>query len=111
MGIFGQKDNLLEWKFVYCDFFVNIQTKTSEQDVSENLIISSYLLFLARYFYICDDRQTDIVRDALLDYLKNFKNSSELSNKLFDVVFQSLSEGEQKATVGLFKSILPMPTY
>lgn len=107
------KDNILEWHLNYGPSFVKIQTNHKEQFLSDDLLIAGYILFLARYFYICDDRQTNVVQDFLLNEIKESQKPGELAGKLFNTVFQTLSKAEQDATIGLFKSLsfLPVPEY
>jgi len=107
-----RKDNVLEWHLNYGPSFVKIQTNHKEQFLPDDLLIASYVLFLARYFYICDDRQTNIVRDFLLEEIKKSQKSNEITPKLYEVVFQTLSQMEKDATLGLFKiynRFLPIP--
>ena len=106
------KDNVLEWHLNYGPSFVKIQTNHREQTLPDDLLIASYILFLARYFYICDDRQTDVVRNFLLEQIQKSQKPNELTPKLYEVVFQTLSQMEKDATLGLLKiynKFLPIP--
>ena len=107
-----RKDNVLEWHLNYGPSFVKIQTNHKEQFLADDLSIASYILFLARYFYICDDRQTNIVRDFLSNEIKKSQKPNEITPKLYEVVFQTLNQMEKDATIGLFKiynRFLPIP--
>lgn len=107
-----RKDNVLEWHLNYGPSFVKIETKHKEQFLSDNLLISGYVLFLARYFFICDYRQIDVVRNFILDEIGKSKKSNEITPKLYEVVFQTLNQIEKDAMFGLFKiynKFLPMP--
>jgi len=107
-----RKDNVLEWHLNYGPSFVKIQTIHKEQFSGDDLLIASYILFLARYFYICDDRQVDVVRNFLLGEIGKSKKSNGITPKLYEVVFQTLNQMEKDATLGLFKiynRFLPMP--
>lgn len=106
------KDNLLEWHLNYGPSFIKIQTNHKEQFLADDLLIAGYILFLARYFYICDDRQIDIVRDFLLESIGKSQKPNEITPKLYEVVFQTLNKMEKDATLGLFKiynRFLPIP--
>jgi len=107
-----RKDNVLEWHLNYGPSFVKIQTNHKEQFLADDLLIASYILFLGRYFYICDDRQTNIMRDFLLDAIEKSQKPNEITPKLYEVVFQTLNQMEKDATIGLFKiynRFLPIP--
>lgn len=97
------KNNILEWHLNYGSFFVKIETKYKEQLLADDLLISSYILFLARYFYICDDRQIYVVRNFLLEEIRKSQNTNEITHKLYEVVFQTLNQSEKDAVIGLFK--------
>lgn len=107
-----RKDNILEWHLNYGPSFVKIQTNHKEQFLADDSLIAGYILFLARYFYICDDRQIDIVRDFLLEAIEKSQKPNEITPKLYEVVFQTLNQMEKDATLGLFKiynRFLPIP--
>jgi len=101
--IIRPKNNLLEWHLSYGAFFVKIQTNHKEKFLSDDLLIASYIMFLARYFYICDDRQVDIVRDFLFDAVRRSQKPSEIAAKLYETVFKTLNPVEQDAAIKLFK--------
>ncbi|BCX16102.1 MAG: hypothetical protein KatS3mg098_331 [Candidatus Parcubacteria bacterium] len=106
-----RKDNILEWHFNYGPSFIKIETKYKEQFLPDDLLIAGYILFLARYFFICDDRQIEVVRKFLLNEIEKSK-SNEITLKLYEAVFQTLNQMEKDATLGLFKiynRFLPMP--
>lgn len=106
-----RRDNVLEWHLNYGPSFVKIETKYKEQFLPDDLLIAGYILFLARYFFICDDRQIEIVRKFLLNEIGKSK-SNEITPKLYEVVFQTLNQMEKDATLALFKiynRFLPMP--
>jgi len=98
-----RKENVLEWHLNYGPSFVKIQTNHKEQFLTDDLLIAGYILFLARYFYICDDRQIEVVRNFLLKEIGKSQKSSEITPKLYEVVFQTLNQMERDATLGLFK--------
>lgn len=107
-----RKDNVLEWHLNYGPSFVKVQTIHKEQFLGDDLLIASYILFLARYFYICDDRQIDVVRNFLLEEIGKSQKSNEITPKLYEAVFQTLNQMERDAMFGLFKiynRFLPMP--
>jgi hypothetical protein len=102
VNLFRHKDNLLEWHFNY-SYFVQIKTVHKGQTLSDDLLITSYILFLARYFYICDKRQINIVRDLLIQEIGNIKsNPKELPAKVINIVRQTLNSWEQNAATKIF---------
>ena len=107
-----REDNLLEWHLNYGPSFVKIQINHKEQFLTDDLLIAGYILFLARYFYICNDRQINVVRDFLLEAIEKSQKPNEITPKLYEVVFQTLNQMEKDATLGLFKiynRFLPIP--
>jgi len=108
MGIFQHKDNLLEWHFNYGQYFVQIKTKHKEQFLPDGLLIASYILFLARYFRICDDRQVKLMKEFLNKEIVNSKSDiKELSSKIHSIIMQTLNEWEKRAVGKLFFLGLP----
>jgi len=102
----SHRDNLLEWHFNYGPYFIHIKTKHKEQFFSDDLLIASYILFLARYFYICDERQIEPVKNLLYKEIESKKtNSEELSSKVWNVVWQTLNEMERRAVGKLYSNI------
>ncbi len=97
------KNSLLEWHLSYGPFFVKIQTDHKEKFLKDDLLIASYIMFLARYLYICDDRQADIARSFLLESLRGSQKPSEIAARLYETVFRTLSRAEQDAAIKLFK--------
>lgn len=106
------KGNVLEWHLNYGPSFVNIKTRQQGQSLPDGLLIASYILFLARYFYICDERQVDIVRNFLLEQIKESNKPNEITPRLYEVIFQALSQTEKNVTLDLFRTysrVLPIP--
>lgn len=104
--LISHKDNLLEWHFNYGPYFIHIKTKHREQFLTDGLLIASYILFLARYFYICDERQTEVIKDLLRNEIGNKKNNyKELSSKIWDAIWQTLNETERHAVSNLYSNI------
>jgi hypothetical protein len=97
------QNNLLEWHLSYGPFFVRIQTNHKEYFLTDDLLIASYIMFLARYFYICDDRQVDFMRALLLDSVRKVQKPTELATKLYETVLKTLKPAEQDAAAKLFK--------
>lgn len=108
MSIFRHKDNLLEWHFNYGEYFVQIRTTHKEQPLPDGLLIVSYILFLARYFRICDDRQIEPMREFLNKEIVNSeKDTTELSSKIHTIIMQTLNKWEKRAVDKLFFMGLP----
>lgn len=113
LNLFQPKNTILEWHFNYGYSFVTIKTIHKEKILSDDILVASYVLFLARYFFICDDRQTGVIRDALLDNIKKSHNPGELASILLGAIFHTLNQGEQEAANGLFNSspFIPVPEF
>jgi len=110
------KNSLLEWHLSYGPFFVKIQTNHKEKFLNDDLLIASYIMFLARYLYIFDDRQVHIARGFMLDSVRRSQKPNEIAAKLYEAVFKTLNPVEQDATIKLFKiysrfTSLPPLTY
>lgn len=103
------KDNLLEWHLSYSPLFIKIQTKHKEQVLSDDLLIASYILFLSQYFYICDERQINTVRNFLFDTTRNPQKPEEMVANLYEKVFTTLNPTEQKNIVRLLNLFEPIP--
>jgi hypothetical protein len=98
-----RKTNLLEWHLFYGPYFVKIQAIHKEKSLSDDLLIASYIMFLGRYFYICDDRQVDVARDFLLDFVRRAQDPNEITAKLYEAIFKTLNPTEQDAAIKFFK--------
>jgi hypothetical protein len=108
MGIFRHKNNLLEWYFNYGQYFVQIKTKHKEQFLPDGLLVASYILFLARYFRICDDRQVEPMKEFLNKEIVNSESDiKELSSKIHGIIMQAFNEWEKRAVGKLFFLGLP----
>lgn len=99
--------NIMEWSFDYQPFSINITTRYPEATLSDNLLISGYILFLARYFYICDDRQVTIMKQHLLNLIK-LEKASDTASELYLNIYQTLDESKKKAATELFKIYNPL---
>lgn len=108
---FQKKDGLLEWRLNYGSSFVRIDTK-GNADLSDDLLIAGYLLFLARYLYICDKRQLEVVVNLLKNLVKDSVKQNEIALKIYEEVFKTLNKMEQNALIGLLRTyskIFPVP--
>lgn len=107
--LFKHKDNLLEWHLSYEKYIVQIKTKYKGNSLSDGLLIASYILFLARYFRICDDRQVVVMKDFLNKEIGN--SASEvvaLIRKINYLIKQTLNDRERD-TVDQFFSRGELP--
>lgn len=96
-------NNILEWHLNYGPSFIQIKTIHREQSLSDGLIIASYILFLARYFYICDERQISVISNFLHDAIKKSEKSNKLAGRIYEIVFKTLNPMERDATIKLFQ--------
>ncbi len=72
----------------------------------------AYLLFLSKYFYICEKRQLGPVRDLLVTYVRESAPPDHLASYLLEVVRASLDTTENAAFRDQFKyPKLPPTTY
>lgn len=114
--LFKQHNNyLLEWYFDYGTFSINIKTLPKDSLLDDNLLIASYILFLARYFFICDEAQIDITKSYLLKIIKQ-RVDSDQTGELYQAILQTLEKSKQEAAMALFKihnpfSMLPPLMY
>ena len=98
MGFFKHRDNLLEWHLKYDDYLVQITTKHIGQLVPDGLLIASYILFLARYFRICDDRQVQVMKEFLNKEIGASKSDiNYLPRKINDLIKQTLNKRQKHA--------------
>ncbi len=86
------------------------QFGSAEPDITHFVV--AYLLFLSRYFFICDERQTTPVAEKLAKYMKTNSLPSELAGALLATVHATLNQNEKGAVAGLFRfPDLPPLTY
>jgi hypothetical protein len=109
-NLFKRKDNILEWHLNFGRSAVDITT-TSHAQPTEALLISAYLLFVGRYFFICDERQENVVRQALRDEVQNNIDSPTLPLRLFEAANSTLAQGEKEAVRQLFTVGIPPSTF
>jgi len=109
-SLFQHKDNLLELHFNYGSSAIQIKTIHKEESLSDDLLIASYILFLARYFYICDERQVESVRNLIEQEIGSIE-PKELPAKVWGAVGQTFSKMEFKAIYGLFTMGIPPLSY
>lgn len=102
-NLFRPKDNLLEWHLTYDQFVILIQSKYKEEQINDNLLITSYILFLSRYFYICDSRQIDVVRKTLHEQvISQDENLNKTAENLYLAVYNTLTSQQKKAVHRLY---------
>lgn len=106
------KDSLLEITFDFDDAFCSINVATKEPlAAQDNLLIASFVLFVARYFYICDDRQIEPVKQFLLDNVGKQETFEALPGKIYELVFATLSSDERRASTTFFLLGFPPVVY
>jgi len=79
-----------------------IESDPDNDNISSNILITSYLLFLARFFYICDERQFIPISNFMISRLSGDDNYDEFSNEIYDVIYNTLNDQEKSAVHGLF---------
>lgn len=105
-ALFRARHCLLEWRFVYGASLVNIRTTMAFAD--HRLLVVGYILFLARYFYICDDRQVTVVRDLLRDAIRNSQQPREITERLYETAVGTLNSLERNVVGKLFRLDPPL---
>ncbi len=110
------KNNLIEWCWKYStnpsgrmgDCYLEIKTS---REVDDNLLVASFILFLARYFLIADDRQKGTVAGVLNDSVTRSDENPLLPFLLYtEVTKHAVSETEREAIVSTFSSGYNLPT-
>ncbi len=88
-------------------------TSECESDQQEfKYLVVAYLLFLSRYFSICDERQIKPVAKRLAEYVKDAGPADQLAGVLLETVHATLNQNEKGAVAGLFSfRNLPPLTY
>ena len=104
-----QKKETIEYSFEFNQFLTKIKTNYDEQleKLDDRLLIISLASFCARFFYIADDRQFYLIKSYLLDLFSSEFDKDELyglrvSDNIFSLIFDSLTEKEQNAVLNLF---------
>jgi len=111
-NLFHHRDNLLEWHLTHDQYLVLIQRKYKEEKNNDYLLIASYILFLSRYFYICDDRQIDVVRKILQEQVRGQgENINNITEKIYIAIFHTLKPEEQKVVGKLYSGGTPPLKY
>jgi len=80
--------------------YISSQSHSSEQETT--YLVAAYLLFLARYFFICDKRQIKPVGTRLAEYIRTGAPPDQLASALFETVHGTLNQNEKRAVAGLF---------
>jgi hypothetical protein len=90
--------------------YISSQWDSSEYETT--YLVAAYLLFLARYFFICDKRQIEPVGTRLAEYIRTGAPPAQLASALFETVHGTLNQNEKRAVAGLFSfPNLPPLTY
>lgn len=99
------KDTLLEWEMNFEPFIMKIKMETKEDVVSDELLITAYLLYLSRYFYVCDERQVDAVRGFYI-LIKDDTKPGNATYQMFDLLLTTLNAAERNAAIQTFSSFV-----
>lgn len=105
-NLFRRNNNILEWHLNFGKSSINIATVSQERP-TEALLISAYLLFVGRYFLICDHRQENSARQALKEIATEEAKTEIASLHLYEAIHGTLAEGEKKAVSQLFTMGIP----
>lgn len=95
------KNSLIEYSFSYdlisCKIII-----IDKIGISDNLLVSSYILFLARYFLICDDRQVDVMKKLLPLEIESNETKRLSTQNIYQAVLKTLNENEREVADTLF---------
>lgn len=106
----SQKNETIEYSFEFNQFLSKVKTNYDQhlEELDDKLLVISLASFCARFFYIADDRQFYLIKSYLLDlFSSEFNTTDELyglkvSENIFSLIFNSLTEKEQDAVLNLF---------
>lgn len=99
----------LKCNFFYFGIFIEPQMRQGED--FEASLQKSYILYLAKYFYICDERQVEPVKQVFLDYIRRKDSHKIITEKIFAEVWKTFNNKEQDAFIHLFPLGIPPLTY
>lgn len=105
-NLFRRSNNVLEWHLNFGKSSINIRTVTQEAP-TEALLISAYLLFVGRYFFICDQRQEHSARQALKEIAEEKTDTKIAALHLYEAIHGTLNDGEKGAVSSLFMMGIP----
>jgi len=93
---------LLSYNFEYAPPFLHITITQKERPLSDDILIISYVLFLSRYFYICDARQISIMMNVVRSMMGNESaGRDDFLQKVYRSIFETLNEKEKDAVTKL----------
>lgn len=99
---------LISYSFLLDSYFFDI--KISNRKAIDELLIMSYILFLSRYFFICDDRQRHLMKKLLeKELVKKSYNFDNLMNKVGALVYGTLDDSERVVLTDLATQKIALP--
>lgn len=106
------KDHIIEVQLTFSNTVCSIKTEAKSGYSRDELLLSAFLMFISKYLYICDDRQTEPVKNVLRK-IPNYSEKSTIAfgEAIYKTAFLTLSEAEQKAVMGLFFMGIPPLTF
>lgn len=111
-GAMYKRHEVLRLQITFGPGRAHIVSQCGSAEPSITHLVVAYLLFLSRYFFICDERQTTPVAEHLAKYMKTNSPPSELAGALLETVHVTLNQNEKDAVTGLFSfPNLPPLTY
>lgn len=106
----NRKRDLINFNFFYSYMYCHIEGSTNK--ISDDWLVLSYLTYLTRYFYICDERQIAPMKDFLKSFIYgevHYKEYPYLHEAVNVEIFKTLTDDEKNAVLGIFWGITPMP--
>ncbi|ADI02372.1 hypothetical protein [Syntrophothermus lipocalidus] len=107
--LFKKRETLAKFNFTYGPIFCHIEGLCKEP--SDDLLILSYLMFVSRYFFICDERQIAPMQAFLNDFSSGelwFEEYSYFHEAVQVTVFKTFTEEEKSAVIKLFSGMSPL---
>lgn len=104
----AKNNTLISYSFLMDSYYFDI--KISNDKAIDELLIISYILFLSRYFFICDDRQRHLMKKLLeKELVKKSYNFDDLMNKVGALVYGTLDDSERGILTDLATQKIALP--
>ena len=87
-------------------YFIDFDIKEN----SSNILSKTFLQYLARYFFICDDRQDEPMKEILLSHLKSASlNTLNLTSDIEGMIYNALNDNEKEQLASLARNGITLP--
>ena len=93
---------IAEFEFTFGSGLCHIKL-TLPKNENDDALIAGYIMYLARYFYICDERQIKLMQNLLTKEAEAKKKGDiNFTEKIYQNILQTLNEQERYAVNKLF---------